>query len=85
VTGEYAGIDDVGTGSCTSAVIIFIGGAAPGPVGDAAEAPWSASLRDISLDGDDSILFNEIDLPKWLALRLVGPVIDFSGFQRTSG
>lgn len=62
MTGINTSIDDVGASSLTSAGIILIGGAATSTVGDAAKTPRSIGLLSESLESNDGILLNVLDL-----------------------
>lgn len=60
--GVDASVNDVGTGALTSAVVVGVGGLTRSLLGDASETPGSTSLGSVSVDGDDGILLNVIDL-----------------------
>lgn len=57
-------VDDIGASSRTSTVIVDIGGAATSLVGNTAQAPWSASLRNKGVHLDNRILLDVLNLFK---------------------
>lgn len=57
-------VDDIGASSRASTVIVDIGGAATSLVGNTAQAPWSASLRNKGVHLDNRILLNVLNLFK---------------------
>lgn len=64
VSGINTGIDDIGTSARTSTVVVDIGGAATGLVRNAAQAPGGTSLLDKSVQLDNGILLNVLNLYK---------------------
>jgi hypothetical protein len=62
VGGVDASVNDVGTSALASAAVIGVGGLARGLLGDTSETPGSTGLGSVSVDGDNGILLNIIDL-----------------------
>lgn len=60
--GQDAGVNDVGTDACTSAVVVDVGGEDAGLVGDTAKTPGRAALADVGVDRDNGILLDKLNL-----------------------
>lgn len=72
VGGVDTSVDDIGTGPCTGAVVVDVGSASLFMVGDTAETPRGIVLRSVSVDGEDGILLDVVDLSKHQNLALAG-------------
>jgi hypothetical protein len=72
VSSVNAGVDDIGAGSCTGAVVVDVGSASLFMVGDTTETPRGIVLRSVSVDGEDGILLNVVDLSKHQNVALTG-------------
>lgn len=62
VGGVDTSVDDVRARAGTGAVIVGVGGRSLGLGRETSQAPRSVALRDISVDGEDGLLLNILDL-----------------------
>jgi hypothetical protein len=64
VSGKNTGVNDVGTNTRTSAIVVDVVGGRERSMGNTRNTPGRAALGDIGVDGNNSILLNKLDLYK---------------------
>jgi hypothetical protein len=62
VVDEDASVDDIGADTGTGTVVVDVGGGTLSRVGDTADTPRSTRLSGVSVDGEDLLLLNVLNL-----------------------